>query len=121
MGEDKLPTHRKAVNGVSADCDALDLDHCFDGWPGVVHLRDPLLHTQMSSNLDHLVVFTNDSRDFVAIEPVSHVNNAFNLMHTLGSTAPALGVRVLQAGASLSVAMRIDVAVNGDGDGVEEG
>lgn len=34
----------------------------------------------IASNLRRLVVFTHTTRDLVAIEPVSHVNNAINLM-----------------------------------------
>lgn len=114
MDAGKLPTHRTLSKGLHTDCIALDVDHCYDGWPGVVHLRDELLHTRITSNLNHLVVFTNDTRNFVAIEPVSHANNAFNLMSASASTAQALGVCVLQAGESLSVAMRIcvDMASN---------
>lgn len=109
MGADKLPTHRVRARGLDADCAALDVDHCFDGWSGTVHLRDEALHTRIDANLGRLVVFTNDTRDFVAIEPVSHVNNAINLMETTGARAEDLGVRVLQPGESMSAQMTITV------------
>jgi aldose 1-epimerase len=109
MDAEKLPTHRTASPGVDADCATLDVDHCFEGWPGVVHLRDEVLHTRLSSNLSRLVVFTNASRDFVAIEPVSHINNALNLLATSGASAESLGVRVLQPGESMSAEMSIHV------------
>lgn len=109
MSADKLPTHRIASHGLDVDCALLDVDHCFDGWPGVVHLRDEQLHTRITSSLNRLVVFTNDTRDFVAIEPVSHVNNAINLMTTSNARASELGVCVLQPGESLSAAMSIHV------------
>ncbi len=110
MGADKLPTHRTASHGLDADCAALAVDHCYDGWPGVVHLRDEQLHTRITSTLNRLVVFTNSTRDFVAIEPVSHVNNAFNLMSLHGGNADALGVRALQPGQSMSAELCIQVA-----------
>ena len=110
MGADKLPTHRAASPGLDTDCAALEVDHCYDGWPGVVHLRDEQLHTRVTSSLDRLVVFTNDSRHFVAMEPVSHVNNAFHLMGAPGASAAGLGVRQLQAGESTHATMRIHVA-----------
>ena len=88
---------------------ALDVDHCFDGWSGVVHLRDELLHTRLSSNLHRLVVFTNDSCDFVAIEPVSHVNNAINMAQAASFRADELGVQILQPGESMTAQMRIEV------------
>jgi aldose 1-epimerase len=109
MSPEKLPTHHVAAHGLDADCAALDVDHCFDGWHGVVHLRDETLHTRIRSSLSRLVVFTNDTRDFVAIEPVSHVNNAINLMALGGATADELGIRVLQPGESMSADMSIQV------------
>ena len=108
MGLDKLPTRRQPSRGLDADCAALDVDHCFDGWSGVVHLRDERLHTRISSNLGRLVVFTNDQRDFVAIEPVSHVNNAVNMMEAGQDTPMELGVEILQPGQSMTAQMRID-------------
>jgi aldose 1-epimerase len=85
------------------------VDHCFDGWPGVVQLDDALLRTRISANLQRLVVFTNPSRDFVAIEPVSHVNNAIQLMQATATSADALGLTVLQPGESMSAHMQIHI------------
>ena len=60
--------------------------------------------------MKHLVVFTNDTRDFVAIEPVSHVNNAMNLLNAgKGYQAQDLGLRVLQPGESMTIDMSIQV------------
>jgi aldose 1-epimerase len=109
MGDDKLPTHRSASHGIDADCALLDVDHCFDGWNHVVQLRDEALHSRITSNLNHLVVFTNGTRDMVAIEPVSHVNNALNLMDSTGARAEELGVRVLQPGESMTAQMSIHI------------
>lgn len=106
MDAEKLPTHHQAGKGLDLDCALLDVDHCFEGWSGVVDLRDEKIHSRIASNLTRLVVFTNTSRDFVAIEPVSHVNNAINRMQT---QADDLGIRVLQAGESMSVQMNIQV------------
>ena len=108
MGADQLPTQRRAAHGLDADCAFLDVDHCFDGWTGTVLLRDELLRTRISSSLKRLVVFTNDTRDFVAIEPVSHVNNAVSLVHA-GADAAQLGLVTLQPGESLSAQMTIEV------------
>lgn len=113
MGPDKLPTQRQAASGLDADCAALDIDYCFDGWRGEVHLRDALLRTRVSANLQHLVVYTHPSRDFVAVEPVSHVNNALNLMAQTGASADQLGVQILAPGESLSAQMTIDMEMAG--------
>ena len=59
----------------------------------------------MSSSLRRLVVFTNDRRDFVAIEPVSHVNNAVNME----ASATDTGLQILQPGQSMTAQMRIEV------------
>lgn len=109
MGADKLPTHRVAATGLDAGCAALDVDHCYDGWKGVVVLRDPLLHTRIQSGLRRLVVFTQPMQDSLAIEPVSHVNNALNLQNAGTATAGDLGVLVLAPGESLSASMSIEV------------
>lgn len=106
MGPDKLPTVRKPAQGLDADCAALDVDHCYDGWSGEAQLRDALLQVRVVSDLTRLVVFTNSTRDFVAIEPVSHVNNAVNL-HAAGSLADELGLRILQPGESMLAQMAI--------------
>ena len=108
MGADKLPTRRVPAQGLAADCGTLDIDHCFDGWDGAVHLRDEVLDIRLTSNLHRLVVFTNATRDFVAIEPVSHVNNAMNLVEA-GADPAELGLAILQPGESLSAQMAIAV------------
>ena len=105
----KLPTHRIASSGLDADCTSLDVDHCYDGWSGQLDLRDDRLHTRISSNLERLVVFTNPAQDCIAIEPVSHVNNAISLMTRGVADADALGLCVLQPGESMSCEMSIQV------------
>jgi aldose 1-epimerase len=106
MGEDKLPTVRKGSRGIDADCAFLDVDHCFDGWDGVAHLRDEVMHVRVTSSMTRLVVFTNDTRDYIAIEPVSHVNNAVNL-HAAGMPSSDLGLAVLPMGESIMATMTI--------------
>ena len=107
MGSGRLPTHRLPASGLDTDCAGLDVDHCFDGWNGSAELQDELLRIHISSNLQRLVVFTNPTRDFVAIEPVSHVNNALQLIHATGISADALGLIELQPRESMSAHMHI--------------
>jgi aldose 1-epimerase len=109
MGSGRLPTHRLPASGLDTDCAGLDVDHCFDGWTGSVELQDELLRIHISSNLQRLVVFTNPTRDFVAIEPVSHVNNALQLIHATGISADALGLIELQPRESMSAHMHIHI------------
>jgi len=109
MGHDKLPTHRAPSTGISAPCTTLDVDHCFDGWAGTVQLRDSILNVHVRSSLSRLVVYSTPASDSIAIEPVSHVNDAVNRMAQTGACAEDLGVCILHAGQTFSSAMRIEV------------
>ena len=102
MDAAKLPTTWSATGGLDVSGTTLDIDHCFDGWAGSVHLRDECMDVRITSELKRLVVYTTLARDSIAIEPVSHVNNAMNQ-----SNASALGVQPLQPGASTSAAMAV--------------
>lgn len=108
MGADKLPTGRSVSQGIDADCAGVDVDHCYDGWDGVVRLRDDVLRINVRSGLTRLVVFTNPTREFVAIEPVSHVNNAVQMVAS-GSAATELGLATLQPGETMMAQMTIEV------------
>lgn len=108
MDERKLPTQAEPHAGPSTDCDSLQLDHCFEGWDGQALLQDQRLRTRISSDLQRVVVFTQPDRDFLAIEPVSHVNNALQLARGEPEHLHRLGVRVLPAGESTSAWMHID-------------
>jgi len=104
---------RRAAPGLDSDCQALRIDNCFDGWDGQAHLTDTLLHTRIEANLQHLVVYTHADLDMVAIEPVSHVNNALHLSSHSASQrrgvdqADPLGLRVALPGESFGVQMTI--------------
>jgi aldose 1-epimerase len=64
---------------------------------------------RVTSALRHLVVFTTPQRGNIAVEPVTHVNNALNLMAQTGASAEDLGVVTLQPGETYVCSMRIDV------------
>lgn len=108
MGPDKLPTTRAPSTGIDADCVRLDVDHCYDGWDGQAELRDGMLRVRLESNLQRLVAFTNPAREYVAVEPVSHVNNAVHL-YASGAAATELGLVVLQPGESMMAQLAITV------------
>ncbi len=103
MGGDKLPTQRTPSSGLHTACAALDIDNCFDGWAGSATLRDTRLSVRLEADLKRLVVYTTPQKDCIAIEPVSHVNNAMNSP----SSATELGVVVLAAGQSWQAHMSI--------------
>jgi len=112
MGPDQLPIELEAHTGLRQDVAALAVDHCFEGWSGGLEWSDTLLHVQVQSDLRRLVVFTRPELDCVAIEPVSHANNAFNRMAGAPSQAGALGVQLLLPGQTFSAQMRISVQAN---------
>ena len=112
MGQDKLPTHRLVNSGLDTECHSLDVDHCFGGWGGSLEMTEAGLRIVLTSDLDCLVVFTTPARDSIAIEPVSHVNNALALALQTGVTPCSLGVRVLQPEETFSAGMRIQVESN---------
>ena len=108
MGPDQLPTHRSASTGLDADGATLTVDHCFDGWDGLAQLRDPVMQVRVRSELSRVVVCTSPSRDALAIEPVTHVNNAMDMV-AAGAPAAELGLRVLQPGETMVAQMAIEV------------
>jgi aldose 1-epimerase len=59
------------------------LDNCFGGWAGQAQVYWPEsdlgVRLQAGVGLDYLVVFTpSQPQGFIAVEPVSHLNNAIN-------------------------------------------
>ena len=104
MDAAKLPTSFSANGGLNVSGTALDVDHCYDDWAGTVHLRDQVMDVRITSALKRLVLYTTLARDSIAIEPVSHVNNAMNQ-----SNPSALGVQLLQPGQSYAASMTVEM------------
>jgi aldose 1-epimerase len=109
MDADKLPSTRHEHPGLHTDCADLDVDHCFDGWSAALLLTEGGLRLRLTSDLRNLVVFTTPGRNSIAIEPVSHVNNALGLVLQTGQSPESLGLRVLQPGETFTASMQIDV------------
>lgn len=114
MDQDMLPSHWQPL------CDRDDFrnaraignwhsDHCYTGWTGTA-LLDYGTHTvKVSADAEctRLVCFVpDDGRMLIALEPVSHVNNAFTL-HQRGVNGT--GMRILQPGECMTLAMLIEV------------
>jgi aldose 1-epimerase len=97
---------------------ATTLDNCFTGWrpPATIAWPDRCLAAAISAEApcDHLVVFVPPGRDFLAIEPVTHMTDAFN---RAAAGAPSTGTRLLAPGATFSCTMRISVS-SGSNDAV---
>ena len=95
----------------------LNVDNCFGGWSGDALIVWPERGWGLALHADgvfgHLVVFTSPARDNIAIEPVTHANNAVNLKDTYNDT----GLVVLQPGETLSGAFTMRPLAAGELDG----
>jgi aldose 1-epimerase len=105
-----LPAERAAVPAEwdfarSRAVGELTVDNCFAEWSGTARITWPergwALDLAATDALRHLVVYTTPARDSVAIEPVSHANNAVNLAHDRNDT----GLVRLAPGAPLTGTM----------------
>ena len=102
----QLPTRKVAQPGIDSDVSHLAFDNCFEGWTGPARIRDEKFSLQLSSSLDHLVVFTPQDKDYFCVEPVSHVSNAIHM-----ADPAAHGLRTLASGETFEASMKLDIAV----------
>jgi aldose 1-epimerase len=86
---------------------ALSVDNCFTGWNGraVIDWPDRRLRMtiEASSALRNLVLFVPRAHDYFCVEPVSNVNDGFNLA---AAGVPDTGVVVLEPGQTLDARIR---------------
>jgi aldose 1-epimerase len=111
----KLPQERAPLPvewdfGSASRVAPLALDHCFGGWDGTAAIswpeRDLSLVVTADPLFGHLVIYVPPGQDFFCVEPVSHVNDGFNLA---ARGVAETGVHVLAPGASLRGAVRFAV------------
>lgn len=116
-GATQLPLRRVAVpeswrDGLLQARRAAGFDNVFAGWNGVATLADPAWPFDIRIAADRaarfLVVYAPPDRGFVAIEPVTHMTDAFNRAER---GEPGTGTRILAAGAAFSCTMRISVRI----------
>lgn len=85
----------------------LSLDNCFTGWDqrAVIDWPDRRLHMTLeaSSVLRSLVIFVPRAHDYFCVEPVSNINDAFNLAN---AGVKDTGVVVLAPGETLAGVIR---------------
>jgi aldose 1-epimerase len=112
-GEDSLPTDSVPVPEGWDYRDLRDLgeprvDNCFKGWNGTALIlfeaEKTALRLQADPLFSHLVVYVPAGRDFFAVEPVSHMNNAINRPDIADH-----GLRVLRPGERLTAKVRFQV------------
>lgn len=86
-----------------------DLDHGFGGWGGTASIRTPGLsfETIMSSpDAAFFQLYSPAEGGIFVAEPVTHANAAMNEPE---EEWPELGLRILEPGEEMSLAMRVDV------------
>ncbi|MEO8386105.1 MAG: aldose 1-epimerase [Betaproteobacteria bacterium] len=115
MSADSLPTE---LGPVPPEADFSQLrpvagwrvDHCFTGWSRRAVLDYPTHRLQIDASdlCRQIVVFApNDGRNFIALEPVTNINNAFALAAN-GRTDT--GMRMLASGESMEISMSITLS-----------
>jgi aldose 1-epimerase len=97
--------------GAARALGTLQVDNVFTGWRGQVLLddaRDPFsLSIAADSACRFVVMYAPPDADFIAIEPVTNMTDAFN--HASAGEA-ATGTRLLPPGGAFSCTMRLTVA-----------
>ena len=87
-----------------------DIQHGFTPWHTTAYLkwkeRSSYLSITGSEELSHLIIYTRHPSGNFCLEPVSHSVDAFNLQN---DGVPGNGTRYLNAGASLTVSMKIEI------------
>lgn len=108
-----IPVEHRAVPSADAfdpprAIGATTLDNVFTGWNGVATIRWPRRRLQALIEADrscaHLVVYIPSDRDYFAIEPVTHMTDAFN---RAARGERDTGTRRLAPGESRCCTMRI--------------
>ena len=86
------------------------IDNVFTGWDGEATLDDADRHIAITVRADRaagfLVVYAPESKDFLALEPVTHMTDAFN---RAARGERGTGTRVLRPGGEFSCTMQIGV------------
>jgi aldose 1-epimerase len=113
MNTDNLPVLHKVLDTPPQPRKVIDwhVDNCFTGWQGRATLNYISHRTviEAGSECPYIVCFRpSDGRPFIALEPVSHVNNAHQLERR--GVQPT-GLKWLQTGQSFSTSMSINIVL----------
>ena len=111
---DKVPASGRFDLADRAVC-GQDLDHGFGGWGGTARMSDPGWPFELklsSRDASFFQLYSPASGGIFVAEPVTHANAALNAPE---SEWAELGLRVLERGAAMSLAMRLEVIGRGSG------
>jgi aldose 1-epimerase len=109
----RLPARRVPCEGAwrfdpPRPLEGVALDNVFTGWDGRVDVACPRTDHALAIDADaalaFLVVYVPAGRDFFAVEPVTHMTDAFN---RAARGEAGTGTRILDPGASYSCTMRL--------------
>jgi aldose 1-epimerase len=109
----QMPIRRLAVpaewrHGILSARHEHGIDNVFTGWSGAAMLRDRArpfdIGIAADSSASFAVVYTPPNGDFVAVEPVTHMTDAFNRAERAEQQT---GTRILAAGMGFSCTMQI--------------
>lgn len=115
-GADKLPAAHARVPpawdfSAGEPVAPLSLDNCFTGWDRHAAIDWPDRHLRLtleaSPVLGSLVIFVPRAHDYFCVEPVSNINDAFNLA---AAGTPDTGLAVLSPGETLEAMIRFGFA-----------
>jgi aldose 1-epimerase len=113
----QIPVRKVAVpagwrRGILSAQNSRGIDNVFTEWSGVATLADPgrPFDTRLAADgaAGFVVVYAPHARDFVAVEPVTHMTDAFNRAERGES---GTGSRILAAGAGFSCTMQISTCL----------
>jgi aldose 1-epimerase len=115
MGADSLPTElcpvpTEANFSESRSLGGWKVDNCFTGWNrrAILDYATHRVQITASDACRNIVVYApNDGRNFIALEPVTNINNAFALQ---AQGVANTGTRMLARGESFEISMSISVA-----------
>ena len=113
MNTDNLPVLHKVLEPPTQARKLIGwhVDNCFTGWQGRATLNYASHRTviEASPECPYIVCFRPaDGRPFIALEPVSHVNNAHQLERR---GVHQTGLRWLKTGESFSISMGINIVL----------
>lgn len=86
------------------------IDHCYGGWDGGATIYYPSSGVQLrfhcDASLRHVILYSPQGKSYFALEPVTHANDAFNMLADGSSSS---GTAVLQPGEQLQGVFRISI------------
>jgi aldose 1-epimerase len=101
-----LPVRKVAQASIDGDVSHMEFNHVFEGWSGAARVRDEKFSLHLHSSLPYLKLRTSTYSEHFNVQVASHLGNAIHM-----ADPAAHGLRTLQPGERMEVAMSLDVNV----------